>query len=253
MHYRKNFLTNVILRFDFGSIPELMLSAPTSEFSKSVEGLYPHVIAKPTPSVSFTFGPSGPVVTSSAANTIWEHRTSADSPKVLCLSHDFLSLEYGVGAYDHFPPFLKEVSEAYEVLRSIHHPAAVNRIGLRYINDIRQDQGAALDWDGLIQKDAIAGVMAGFNKQTMKMHRSFHQFHATEADISLVINYGLFNPEYPAPLIRRSFLLDIDASTTTETEASKVLETLQRLNKVGESTFEGFIDDDLRNQLEILE
>lgn len=252
MHYKKNFLTKVILRLDFGSIPALRGEAPTPEFSKLIEERYPHVIAKPTTTLSVNVGPEGTKVAQEVTGIIWEHRKSQESNRTVSLSHDFLSAEYGANEYEHFPEFLNDVGFLLEKFRALYQPASISRIGLRYINEIALNEGHPLDWDSLINPALIRGVMAVFDKDSMKMLRSAHVLHIKKDDLSLLFHYGLFNSEYPNPVSRRHFVLDYDGSVADQLPFDEVIATFTQLNKLCEDMFEQSIEDGLRAKMEVL-
>ncbi len=249
MHYRSNFLSKVVCRIDFGDNPALK-GAATPEFSARIQDLFPVASSKATTVVSVMIGPMGSGIQQEVAGNIWEHREKPDGTKVVSLSHNFLSLEYGAKEYDHFPSFRAEFARAYTEFQALYHVAQINRIGLRFINEISRPEGGALDWNNLLKPNLIISVRAGIS-DGMDLLRSFHQIHVKNAAASLLVHYGLFNPDYPNPLVRRLFHLDIDASIT-ETPAGEVLQCIDTLNRITETQFEASIEDGLREIMEVI-
>jgi uncharacterized protein (TIGR04255 family) len=120
---------------------------------------------------------------------------------------------------------------------------------LRYINEIRQAQGNPLDWNGLIAPSLIQATLANIGHDA-DLVRSMHQLHTRIGDLNLLMHYGIHNPEYPALVSRREFILDIDAFRQDAFVAADVLPCIDRLNVICEQAFEASIDKQLRVQLE---
>jgi uncharacterized protein (TIGR04255 family) len=250
MHYRRNFLSKVVCRLDFGEVPALKGQAKP-EFSTRIEQTFPIATGKPTAVVSLMVGPKGSGIQQELSGMIWEHKKKSDGTQVLNLAPTFLSLEYGTNDYDHFPPFRAELQLAFTELQALYQVAQVTRIGLRYINEIALQQGQALDWHGLLNPNLITSVKAGL-PENLDLLRSLHQIHAQRDGMSLMFHYGAFNPDYPNPLVRRHFVLDIDASRSEPTLVGEVMQHIDRLNQYCETQFEASIENGLREKLEII-
>src|SRR6266480_6218700 len=160
MHYRRNYLSKVICRIDFGEIPALK-GQDKPEFSGRLQDIFPVAIGRPTSTLSLTVGPGGSGVQQELISTIWEHRKQPDGTKVLHLGPQFLALEYGQNDYDYFPPFRAEMERAYREFQNLYHVMYIARLGLRFVNEITMPQGNAMDWANLIKPDLITAVRAG--------------------------------------------------------------------------------------------
>lgn len=250
MHYQKNFLTNVIWRVDLTGAPEL--GGPTRPaLSEDLGKLFPRWIPKPTAQVSLVVGPQGSTINQEMLGINYEHSKGDKPLPVAVVGKEFVSLEYGEGNYDHFPPFLAEVEQIVASLQKHHPKAQASRIGLRYVNEIKFDQGSALDWVGLIDPELITAVSAAF-PAGMKMARSMHQLQAMNYDVSILVNYGLPNLDFPGELVRRHFVIDIDAFRTGVIPLGEIVECVNALNKACETMFESCIGDGLRQHLGVI-
>jgi uncharacterized protein (TIGR04255 family) len=252
MHYRKNFLTKVIFKIDFGSfIKKTQDDSLVSGFSSGLKENYPIIRPKPITQVSVKVSPSGSGMEQGIIGKVWEHYNKEQN-KILILSPDFLLLEYQSGVYSHFADFKNDMVVIYEKFQSVFDITSFGRIGLRYINEIRIPEGNPLNWDRLIKDSLLKSTLAGLSPE-MKLTRSMHQFMANYGDdISLLFQYGIFNPEHPNPVSRREFILDIDCYVSAPIEKGEVIEKLVELNEVAEKTFENSIDDDLRRMMEVI-
>jgi uncharacterized protein (TIGR04255 family) len=250
MHYKKNFLTKTILRFDFGAVPALK-GAEKSEFSARIEDIYPLVTPKPTTTVSLNFGPKGSAIQHEVTAMLWEHRKVQDGTRVVFLSSDFLAIEFGPNDYDHFPPFRAEMEKVFGAFQAVYQPTHINRLGLRYINEITLPQGNPLEWTGLVKAELITSVKACFTNGA-KMVRSVHQLQMQREDLAMRFVYGISNPDHPAALARRHFMLDYDCYQQESIPSNEVMSTLDRLNGFCETMFEASIDGGLRQLMEVI-
>lgn len=250
MHYQKNYLTNVILRLDFEPIQALRESKKVEikpEFSARLASIYPIVVGQPTAMLSLNIGPTGSGINQQITGIQWHHRKAENGTRVIVLAPDFLSVEYGKGDYDHFPPFRGEVEVALTALQGLYSVSKFTRIGLRYINEISIPEGNALEWTGIIAPDLVTAALAG-KEANASVVRSMHQLHVRQDECEMVFNYGIHNPDFPNTLARRAFILDYDCSKSG-VESGQALETIDKLNRVCETMFEQSIGPDLRGRM----
>lgn len=149
-------------------------------------------------------------------------------------------------------PFYAEIETIFGAFNQLYQTPIVNRIGLRYINEITLPDGNPLDWDTLINEKLIASVKACFDDHDMAMVRSLHQVQILENDATMLFHYGLYNPDYPAVLTRRQFILDIDSFKIGTIPGNEVLSTFKQLNEICEKMFEESIEDGLRQRMEVI-
>lgn len=247
-HYKRNFLSRVILRVDYDTLAALQ-SQQRSELSDRIKNDYPIVNGTPVGSLVVNVSPTGSGIQQQIMGMQWEHRKVQGGTKVLFFTPDHLSLEYGQGDFDHFPPFRAEFDAAFDALSQLYSNVRVTRIGLRYVNQVRFEQGNALDWDELLAPHLVAATKAGIPNNA-SLVRSMHQLHVRQNNLSLLLHYGIFNPEYPAAVSRREFVLDIDSHRSELTPNNEVLAIIADLNETCETTFEACILDGLRAQME---
>lgn len=250
MHYKTNFLTSVICRIDLLEASEL--GGPNRPaLSAAVADMYPRYSAKPNAQVSLIVGPQGPQMTQGVAGFSFEHRRGEKSMPLLVIGSNLISLEYGQGDYDHFPPFKGEIDGIISALIKNHPKAVVSRVGLRYINEIRFDAGNALDWKGLIDPNLEVSAKAGI-PTGMKLAKSMHQLQVFNDDLTMLIHYGLPNPDFPGELVRRHFVLDIDAFKTGPFSVPEAPQCVATLNAACEAAFESYIAGDLRDKMGVI-
>ncbi len=252
MHYKKNFLSKVIFKIDFGSVvTKTQDDELASKFAAGIKTNYPIAESKPLSEISMKMSRSGSSIRQEIIGKVREH-TNKEGKKILILNPDFLLLEYREGAYSHFPDFKDDMSLIYNEFQNIFDIPTFSRIGLRYINEIKFSEGTPLNWKNIIKDSFVESTFAGLLKE-MKLTRSMHQFMAKHGeDISVLFQYGIFNPEFPNPISRREFILDIDCFISATVEKTEIIGRLEELNKVAEVMFENSIDDGLRKEMEVV-
>jgi uncharacterized protein (TIGR04255 family) len=183
---------------------------------------------------------------------VWQHREKEGGDKIISLSFDFLAIEYNQSEFKHFPEFNENFKSIYSAFQELYKVKEFPRIGLRYINEIDIPEGNPLDWDSLISESLVSSVKAGY-VDGMKLSISMHQLHTIKNDISVLFQYGIFNPDYPNPVARKQFILDYDCYIPSPTADSEVLECVKQLNSVAEEMFEQSIENGLRDRMEVID
>lgn len=253
MHYRHNHLTKVVIRLDFGAVATLRQTVQLElkpEFSARIADPYPIVVGQPTAKLSVNIGPGGSGINQEMTGIQWFHRKTENSTCVVVLDPEFVAIEYGKDAYEHFPLFRSEVELVVTAMRELYDVSVFTRIGLRYINEIVMPQGNPLNWDGLIAPSLVTSTMAG-QQADAEMVRSMHQITTRRNESDMAFNYGLNNPDFPNALARRAFVLDYDCARLG-VEANQAMQAITQLNQFCEIMFESSIGDGLRQQMEII-
>jgi uncharacterized protein (TIGR04255 family) len=244
-HYQKTFLKQVILRLDFNRIAVLLTDAETP-FTLDMRAKYPDVTSTAATQVQVVMGPSGMAhVGQQGAGWLRVHKAQGAARSVT-LAPDWVAIEYGEGAYQHFNELQEQVAFILGSFRGRFGQQQFTRIGLRYVNEITRPQGGALDWDGLINPNLVTSVKAGL-VDDLRMVRSVHHLVAQRDDVSVILNYGISNPDYPNPVARRQFVLDLDCYVSGLVESAEAEQRISDINKLAEDMFEHSIEEGLRN------
>jgi uncharacterized protein (TIGR04255 family) len=248
--YKKNFLTKVVLRIDFQPIPTL-LSDRTTPFSEDIKERFPLVNAIQTTQLQVTFGSVGSAFDQQRLGWLWQH-TSENGKRIVALAPQYLALEYNAGEFVDFAEFRDTVRFVLNAFDERFGVKQYTRLGLRYIDEIDPGTGDPLDWHNIISADLVTSVTAGMLGD-FKMNRSMHQVIAGTGDLVIVFNYGIHNPDYPSPVARRLFVLDLDVAVTGEITQGDALARIDEMNARSEAIFEASIQDGLREIMGIVE
>jgi uncharacterized protein (TIGR04255 family) len=148
--------------------------------------------------------------------------------------------------------------ESYEVLRELFlgisdvffqtfEEAQPSRLGLRYINSINIGNGNPLDWGEYINNDLLG--LFDFDIPDSRKVRVFHNLEYKYADFNIRFQFGMHNPDYPAVIRQKIFILDYDAYYKGAFEAVEIAEKLDAFHYVIQYSFERSITDRLREIL----
>ena len=247
MPYQTNFLKQVILRLDFAPLAGLQ-SEKQPEFSTQLKKQLPVVRGQQL----------SQIILSASANTgasfaqqrkgwQWVH-SDIDDHQVVTLTPDFFTLEHKGNTYVNFATFRAQFVDIYNKFKAAFGVTEYTRIGLRYINEIVIPEGDAWDWDGLVSPDLVIGVKPAF-AEPLRIARSMHQVIGSKDDILCLINYGLNNPDYPNPIARREFVLDLDSYIEGGIAEADALKKIDSLYVVCKQMFEASIADGLRQRM----
>jgi uncharacterized protein (TIGR04255 family) len=244
--YERDFLSLVVLRVDF---PPLAIVPGTAEspFAAAVIDRFPYASGSPVREMTVSLAEGGAEVSHVDQGLLWVFRKTVDGTCNVSLGHGFLTIEYGPADYSGYDNLYLESTQLLLALQSTLKVKEFSRVGLRYVNEIRLP-GRATDWDGIIAPNlaaaAFARPIAGG-----RLQRSMHQISEIHDDNQLILSYGLPNPDYPAALVQRHFVLDIDCSRSGAIPTAEALEAIGELNTLASNTFESSIGDSLREHM----
>jgi uncharacterized protein (TIGR04255 family) len=204
--------------------------------------------ASPMRAMAVNITESGGDVVHRDLGYVWNCQKNIGGTITLTLAHDSMSLNYGPADYTGFNPFFDEFNFILDALVKTCGINHFTRIGLRYVNEIRLP-GRAMEWENIIDDRLVAATVASALKGG-RLLRSMHQVHELHDEDNVLLNYGLINPDYPAPLVQRHFILDIDSFRQSVITTEEAKACLIRLNALCGETFEGSIGNDLRQIME---
>jgi len=196
--------------------PELKVANPlaVAPFQEAISDLFP--VLSPSQNVSIHVeGEIGGAQTSSQvsvgsfAQVAWRFSDNDDN-WTLTLTPDSLTLESRT--YERFPSYLARLESVLRALAKYVRPSIGTRIGLRYINEIRQDE---VDWASVIRPELLGPLALPQFAHTAQ--QAIQQILLRgEEGVVININHGLLtgNVVNPRPAAQPEtgpfYLLDID-------------------------------------------
>ena len=119
-------------------------------------------------------------------------------------------------------------------------------VGIRNINIFRD---IILNWEHLNLYFEDIYLPKIFVQSNSELSRSLNLVEYTRDTIKSRLNYGYFNPDYPAPMRRFDFVVDIDSYCDYPQELQELEKMLDVLHSDAQGTFESLITDEMRKKL----
>jgi uncharacterized protein (TIGR04255 family) len=241
--YRRNFLTEVIARIDFVSPLTEVASELPKEVSTGVLRHFP--IAEPKPVLEHEFDLSTGQLSKKAGFTQWNFYGKAREKRAV-ISPKFAFVSYG--QYRTYDDLREEFLAILNPLFSTCRDAQPSRIGLRYINTLPAASPDPFKWDGYIDR-SLLGLLS-FTVSEAERVRVFHNYECAFPDFNLRFQFGMPNPDYPAPIRQPVFILDFDAYRKGLFDTAEAGDHLGRFHQKIQSLFERVITAKLREVLD---
>jgi len=239
--YRTPFLKEVIVRLDF--------SYPITELTKTIPQRLKDIVSPLFP-ISEPKGFIGKelVITKDATKektlegTDWFFH-SMDKQKTLIIARDNVNISYK--KYDSFDVLKRDFLPIVEELFGIYNDFQGKRLGLRYINEITLSENNVFDWTNYLDGRLLTAL--SFPQDPSKICRAFNNLVLNYGDLIIRFQYGMFNADYPAPVRKKSFILDYDAYCQGPQNLEDVKHNIDIFHQAIQTLFEYSISDELRS------
>lgn len=258
MQYENHFLTDAIIRIDFTSPIEPIKSSLAADVRNCCIKYFPLVEERniETQEVVVNNGPNGQSTTVNKEQMKEWHFWGKTRGSELCVASNCLFVNYK-SDYVSYNKFIEPFSEVLSQIVSSYSEIRINRIGLRYIDQISLplDKKPRKDWMTYWKKYINNSLINGlqFVDQDAAICRHMNSIEMNYGDYMLHFQYGIFNEDYPAPNKKNQFIIDTDVYTTGLFDASDVLGYTTKFHKQVKYWFEKAIKDDLRKIMGVVE
>lgn len=243
--YKSNYLTEVILRIDFlNTVTDYQQSIP-----KDIEDEILKYFTLKEPKKGFTEeikfeAFSGKVERQKTEFNEWNFFAN-EKKKRLCLTKDTFFLLYN--RYLNFEDLTVPFNALLKLLNSKHTDLQINRVGMRYINQINMLDGDPFEWGNYLNADLLCIFKIPNTKNDIS--RAMHILELNIDDIKLKYQYGMHNPDHPASIKKKIFVLDFDAFKLGALSFEEVEHIIPILHEKIELLFEKSITDGLRGKM----
>jgi uncharacterized protein (TIGR04255 family) len=243
--YKRNYLTSVVVRVDFVS----PLEGADTQFPKELAEII--MVKFPIPESTDVVLQDVKITSEGMAigQSKWKRWDffSRDKTKFArlerqCFLVQYKSYESFDVLKDDFLPLLKSLEETFP-------EATISRLGLRYIDTIEIDEPSPLDWDKWIDPKLLGVLAVPRGCDIQLIARAFQRLEFNYDDMSLNFQYGMYNPDYPAPIRRKQFTLDTDAFCTGLLKKEEIPERLEEFHSRIKELFEDCITEALRDKM----
>ena len=238
--YKKPFLKEVILRVDFPSPIEGIESNLPQAISKVALKNFPISESRKLHSQELQItGPS--IQTKATEITQWVFHGKQREKQLII---EPTAITFFNKGYISFELFIEEtrgiIGEFYKKYKEL----SSSRVGLRYINILDSDEKNPLDWSNFINKDLL-GIIQFYGDQN-SLTRSFHILEFNFAGQALKFQFGIANPDYPAVVRRKQFVLDLDSYFYGAIEEKEIYDCAQKAHEKIQDIYEKSITDKTR-------
>jgi len=238
--YKKDFLNKVIVRIDFDTPLPIAKEGPARGIYSAVKKRFPITEEKTVSGKELLIGP-GPTKERSIESREW-HYYGKNREKHLAISANMVFIEYN--KYEYYETLKEDFLSVSDALFNSYPKSQAKRLGLRYIDNIDGPGENPMEWDKYLKSELNTIFSIADKKE--KISRVFHILEFNYGQDSLKFQFGMFNPDYPAPIKKKVYTLDFDMYTATLLDRADIGNTLDRFHEKVSLYFEKVITADLR-------
>ncbi len=247
--YPNNYLDNVIVRIDFTSPQEDLRQNISEDLNQKILQFFP--ILEPQEKIEGEFQVKISKDTQSLDHLNKEKFQEwiyfgKNREKELHITHKFLSITYH--KYQAFDELRNDFLNISQKLFAHFPSVGVKRFGLRYVNNIALKENRPTEWGKYLDKKLLCIFNIVEDKRLIS--RAFQTLIFNEDDVRITFQFGILNPDFPAIIHKKEFILDFDASHEGVIQNFHDLELmLEKCRKPIKTTFEILITDALRRKM----
>ncbi len=241
--YKRNFITEAISKVEFLNPLKALNETLPKKFSDSIKDLFPIAESKEIINNVVELTNTGAVNKTSEKSIEWIF-WDKERNKRISLNKDFLILVQH--KYESYEVFESDFKVAFNSLCEVFDDLTYKRYGMRFINNIRIDEPDPLNWDDYINKNLLASINIPKDKE--RISRTFHTLEMNYETFNLRYNFGIHNPDYPAIIKQKVFVLDLDAYHNGIQNQRDVLDNMSIFHDKIQEFFEFSITEDFRGK-----
>ncbi|SFP17334.1 TIGR04255 family protein [Ectopseudomonas toyotomiensis] len=237
--YLDPFLKEAIVRIDFPEPCPALTERLSNKLTKTALSKFP--ISEPhkfqTQELKFT---GQEFSSNSREMTQWVFH-GKDREKALIINPDHVA--HTNKSYKSYESFSNDFLSFVSALKEAQPDQVVNRIGIRYVNVIDLKEGNPLEWSEYINERMLGIIDLGYKEN---ISRAFHILELNFDSMNLKCQFGIANPDYPATVKRRQFVLDLDASAVGAFDLDEIEKVIKSGHEKIQDFFENSITDKTR-------
>ena len=243
--YREHFLTEVLARVDFSApMAELVDSIPPKVSREALQNfpiLEPKMVVGEGILLKGEHGQEEYRSTQREWNYFGKQRD-----KRLCITPEAMFVVHN--QYQEFESFRDEFLAAVGPMFIAYPDLLLSRFGLRYVNKITLREGDnPTDWSQYLHENLLS--IFSVAPSSSKVARAFHTLVLNFEELSLKFQYGMHNPDYPAEITKKEFVLDFDAYYQGPLDLEDLKAKIDVFHDKIETLFEDSITPDLRREM----
>ncbi|MCU7874993.1 MAG: TIGR04255 family protein [Candidatus Thiodiazotropha sp. (ex Lucinoma borealis)] len=241
--YEESFLKEVIFRVDFPSPIESIEKTVPKGLGKAILNRFP--ISEPRKAHTQEFQFTGPSFQAKSTElTQWVY-FGKEREKSLILEPG--SLVISIKEYKSYEELIDDIKDVLEAFFEAFSDTSVARVGLRYVNLIDLKEPEPLSWAEHINEE-ILGII-DFHDEKQNLTRVFHIVEYNFDGLAVKYQFGLANPDYPALIKKKQFVMDIDAYSNGSFDFGDVMSGIGDAHEKVQEIFEKSITEKLRQTM----
>jgi uncharacterized protein (TIGR04255 family) len=242
--YQKSFLTEVIAKIDFASPIEKLEKGVPSKLVNTIIKNFP--IVEPVDVLMHELALDGNSIKSkNTAMKQWSY-FSKDRGQQLTLAAQSVFVQYK--CYNNFEETKEQFSAVIDALNTAFPGTMASRFGLRYINQVDLPLDDPTGWGAYI--DPMLLCSRDFFGNDEAITRLITIAELKYGDMGVRFQFGMPNPDYPAPVKRPLFVLDLDASIAQAHGLPEAMDYMDEAHVRIQAIFERSITQGLREKMD---
>lgn len=243
MSYKKNFISGVIFRTDYPIVFEIQDEEP-KEFSEKIKRIFPNYGVEKGVQIDFSVNENLEVDQNTETEDTYIFSNKEGDIKVILSRRAIILHVFKYKKYSEMKEVIKLIINSF---REVYGLEIINRVGLRYINDIDTNENDnPLLLGDYFAESLFCGVDFIPDKKN-KISRFVSQLHFNEGDHKINFQYGNPNKNYPNSISKKIFMIDIDAfSADVPVGESDLLNFIDKLHDSIKDIFEKSIKQKTR-------
>ncbi len=243
IRYQSNYLTEVIVRLDLLSPIDEIHKKLLPRLIKEIKQSYP--IPEPQKLISTELQISPEAQFTKEIETIEWIYYGRNRDKMLKIVPNSILVSYKM--YRTFEQLKQEFLPVLNTFLDIYQDAQPTRLGLRFVNNLNFSEGNPLEWSDYLNPYLIAAF--DFVPEPHETARLFNILELNNGEFNIRYQFGMPNPDYPAPIKQKQFVLDFDAYYQGLLDKAEVHITLDKFHSRIQELFEKSITDNLREKM----
>ena len=246
--YKRNFIANFIIRFDFEKYNEIDVEKIAEKFREEVpiiekKNIQDHQIVIDGAGENKIGAPR--IETTNLIHEISMINSKQDQR--VKISDMFFT--YETTNYKTFDDIKKIISPILDFLETDNQVKRYKRFGIRYINLINlpcKNKKELLDWNDYINEELLSSNNIFGKKELLQLIHIHNIKSSFNDDIIYTVQSGMPNQNFPASLMEKNFLIDIDGYSKVLMEKNEIIEMFDDIHNEEDEIFETCIKDELR-------
>lgn len=241
IYYKNNYLEKVIVRVDFVSPIASIEAELPQKVSQAILTNFPISEPREVIAQELKIAPNQDISAQRKSVTEW-HFHGKDRDKTLVIVPTSIFVVHN--RYQTYEKVRNEFLDILKVFYDFYTEAQPSRLGLRYVNSIRFSEGNPFDWNSYIAPQLLALLEFPTDKRCLS--RLFHTIELALDECNLRYQFGLHNPDFPARIRQRVFVLDFDAYRQGAIDHAEMPNSLDAYHHRIQELFEMSITPELR-------